>query len=297
MRTIDLQTADGVIVRAPGFGILNGFGNTVPTDGTVGWATGATFIHTDGSAGTVFYINEGTPSSSAFVAVAGMTAAQEALLGATAGTVSPSKAVIVDANAAINAVKTAALSIGASGAEVAVTATPAEINQLDDAVIGAMTPGTGIVGTAAAAGGNVIKKGPIFKTEIFIDLTGLNSGTTAGDIIGKTSTANCHLGQITAAKNGTIVYGRITCLETPVGGDPDVDFYGTVTQATGTQDTAISGLTGESLLLNHGNWTGAVATPIAMTALPGVGYLYAVDGGGTAATYSAGQFLIELWGV
>ena len=250
MRTIDLQTADGVIVRAPGFGILNGFGNTVPTDGTVGWATGATFIHTDGSAGTVFYINEGTQSSSAFAAVAGMTAAQEALLGA-----------------------------------------------LDDAVIGAMTPGTGIVGTATAAGGNVIKKGPIFKTEIFIDLTGLNSGTTAGDIIGKTTTANCHLGQITAAKNGTIVYGRITCLETPAGGDPDVDFYGTVTEATGTQDAAILGLTGESLLLNHGDWTGAVATPIAMTALPGVGYLYAVDGGGTAAKYSAGQFLIELWGV
>jgi hypothetical protein len=34
-----------------------------------------------------------------------------------------------------------------------------------------------------------------------------------------------------------------------------------------------------------------------MTALPGVGYLYMVDGGGTAATYTAGQFLIELWGV
>ncbi len=164
-------------------------------------------------------------------------------------------------------------------------------------VLGAMTPGSGIVGTADAAGGNVMKIGPMFKTEMFIDLTGLNSGTTAGDIIGKTLTANCHIGQITAAKNGTIVYGQITCIETPATGDPDVDFYGSVTEATGTQDTAISTLTGESLLLNNGDWTGAVATPIAMTALPDVGYLYMADGGGTAATYSAGQFLIELWGV
>ena len=163
--------------------------------------------------------------------------------------------------------------------------------------LGAMIPGSGILGTATAAGGNVVKVGPVFKTEIFIDLTGLNSGTAAGDIIGKTLTANCHIGKITAAKNGTIVYGQLTCLETPATGDPDVDFYGTVTESTGTQDAAISALTGESLLLNNGDWTGAVATPIALTALPGPGYLYMVDGGGTAATYTAGQFLLELWGV
>ena len=180
---------------------------------------------------------------------------------------------------------------------VAVTPTAVELNQLDDAVLAGMTPGSGVLGTALAAGGNVYKNGPLFKTEIFIDLTDLKSGTTAGDIIGKAATANCHLGLITAAKNGTIVYGQITCLETPATGDPDVDFYGTVLEATGTQDVAISTLTNEALLLNNGDWTGAVATPIALTALPGPGYLYAVDGGGTAAVYTAGQFLIELWGV
>lgn len=161
----------------------------------------------------------------------------------------------------------------------------------------AMTPGSGIAGTAAACGGNVTKIGPVFKTEIFVDVAGLNSGTSAGDLIGKTLTANCHIGLLTAAKNGTIVYGQITCIETPATGDPDVDFYGTVLEATGTQDAALSTITNESLLLNNGDWTGAPATPIAMTALPGPGYLYMSDGGGTAATYSAGQFLVELWGV
>jgi hypothetical protein len=142
----------------------------------------------------------------------------------------------------------------------------------------------------------VIKKGSVFKTEIFIDLTGLNSGATIGDIIGVDDTANCPIGQITAALNGTISYGQITCLETPATGDPDVDFYGTVTEATGTQDAAIADLTGETLLLNNGDWTGAPQTPKAMTAVPGVGYIYMVDGGGTDATYTAGQFLLELWG-
>jgi hypothetical protein len=265
-------------------GFLEASGTTVPTDGTAGYATGCTFKKIDGAAGTSFYVNEGSATSCAFAAVAGLTAAQEALLGATPGTVTASKAVIVDANLHQDVVHTASLNIGATGATTAL-------------VLAGMTPGAGIVGTATAAGGNVTKIGPMFKTEIFIDLTGLNSGTTAGDIIGKTLTANCHIGQVTAAKNGTIVYGQITCIETPAGGDPDVDFYGTVTEATGTQDTAISTLTGEVLLLNNGDWTGAPATPIAMTALPGVGYLYMVDGGGTAATYSAGQFLVELWGV
>ncbi len=163
----------------------------------------------------------------------------------------------------------------------------------------AMTPGTGIsVGTNTICLGRVSRVGVgLIKTEIYIDLTGLNGGGTAGDIIGKTATANCHIGQITTALNGTIVHGRLTCIETPATSDDDVDFYGTVTEATGTQDVAISGLTGEVILLNNGNWSGAEATPIALTTLPGEGYLYMVTGTteGTA-TYTAGKFLLELWG-
>ena len=160
-----------------------------------------------------------------------------------------------------------------------------------------MTPGTGIsTGVDTVCEHRVSKIGGLYKTEIFIDLAGLTSAA-AGQIIGKASgVANCHIGQITAAKNGTIIHGRITCIETPAGGDTDVDFYGTVTEATGAQAAAISGLTGEVLLLNNGAWSGAVATPKIMTTLPGVGYLYMVDGTGTAVIYTAGLFLIELWG-
>lgn len=161
----------------------------------------------------------------------------------------------------------------------------------------AMMPGTGIsLGTNTVCAGSVSRVGGLIKTEIFIDVTGLNSGTDAGDIIGKTATENCNIGLISAAVNGTIVHGRITCIETPATGDPDIDFYGSATVGTGVQDAAVDDLTGETQLLDHGDWTGAEATPIAMTALPGAGYMYMVDGGGTAATYSAGKFLVELWG-
>ena len=163
----------------------------------------------------------------------------------------------------------------------------------------AMTCGTGITeDTAAICSGTVSRVGGLIKTEIFIDLTGLTSGATAGDIIGDDGVANCHIGNISAALNGTIVHGRLTCLETPATGDNDIDFYGTVTEATGTQDVAISTMTGEVIMLNHGDWTGAVATPIALVeGEPGEGYIYMCSGQTeAAATYTAGQFLLELWG-
>jgi hypothetical protein len=53
------------------------------------------------------------------------------MLDHTAGTATASSAVLLDSNSAINAVKTAALSIGASGSETLVTSTAAELNYVD----------------------------------------------------------------------------------------------------------------------------------------------------------------------
>ena len=52
-------------------GLLQASGDTVPTDGTSGYATGCLFQHTDGGAGTALYVNEGTDASCNFTAVAG----------------------------------------------------------------------------------------------------------------------------------------------------------------------------------------------------------------------------------
>lgn len=65
-------------------GLLMASGPAVPTDGTAGYQPGCIFQHTDGSAGTVLYVNEGTASSCDFNAIAGLTAAQEAKLDSLA---------------------------------------------------------------------------------------------------------------------------------------------------------------------------------------------------------------------
>jgi hypothetical protein len=159
-----------------------------------------------------------------------------------------------------------------------------------------MTAGAGITGGSGTVyKSEVIQLGDIIHTNIIIDLTGLNS-SAAGDIIGKQATASCHLGQITAAINGTILFGEINCLETPAGGEPDIDVY-TATVSTGTEDVAISGLTETAVLNTGADWT-LTKDPMAFTTVPPAdGYLYLVgSGGGTDATYTAGKFLISLWG-
>lgn len=155
---------------------------------------------------------------------------------------------------------------------------------------------TGGTGTVYKAG--VSRSGQIIKTEIFMDLTGLHSMNTDGDIIGVDATTSaCHIGQITAAQCGTIFHGQVTCLELPAGGDPNIALY-SATEGTGVENGAIGDLT-ETLLLDpaadwaHGNVKGLTAYPAANE------YLYLVQGDatGTDADYTAGKFLIELWGV
>lgn len=158
------------------------------------------------------------------------------------------------------------------------------------------TPGSGISSVSTAVyWSKVGQVGGLIETLIYIDLEGLNSGGADGDIIGKNGTANCHLGQITTAVNGRIVAGSISCLETPTGGEPDIDVYSAV-EATGTEDAAVSGLTETALLAKAADWV--TNTKSELTVFPAADeYLYLVASGGvTDATYTAGRFLIRLLG-
>jgi hypothetical protein len=161
-----------------------------------------------------------------------------------------------------------------------------------------ITPGTGIsTGTGTVYKANVTVAGDLIKTEILIDLTGLNS-SAAGDIIGKNSTANCHIGQITSALCGSIFAGTFQSLETPTGGEPDIDLF-SATVGTGTEDAAVSGLSETKLLdLGADLAAGNLGTPFALSAFPAADeFLYLVgSGGGTDDTYTAGKILITLYG-
>tara|TARA_R100001594_G_C3948494_1_gene242431 strand:+ start:93 stop:719 length:627 start_codon:yes stop_codon:yes gene_type:complete len=154
--------------------------------------------------------------------------------------------------------------------------------------------GAGITGgTGTIYKSSVLRTGGVIKTEILIDLTGLRS-TGSGDIIGINGTSEvCHIGQITAARNGTILAGRMTCFEAPAGGDPDINIH-SATEGTGVEDGAIADLT-ETILVNAGD--SSVGSIDILTALPAAdSYLYLTTGDATDADYTAGKLLIELWG-
>lgn len=157
-----------------------------------------------------------------------------------------------------------------------------------------MAPASGFLGTGTVYKSAVDTEGDFVKTKIYIDLTGAASSTTDLDIIGKTGAS--HIGQILAAVNGTIVGGTVTCLEAPTGGIADIDLYA-ATVGTGAFDADVTALT-ETVLLTAGDaWT--LGEMKALSGLPAAnGYLYLAGGAaGTAATYTAGKFLIELLGI
>jgi hypothetical protein len=163
---------------------------------------------------------------------------------------------------------------------------------LDTEAGAGVTAGTGTVYRTS-----VIREGGIIVTRILIDLTGLHSEAADGDIIGVDGSANpAHIGQITAAQNGTILGGIMRCLEVPAGGDPNIALY-SAAEGTGVEDGAIGSLTETVIFDPNADWTIDMSRSI--TGIPAAdSYLYLVQGDatGTDADYTAGKFLIELYG-
>jgi hypothetical protein len=133
----------------------------------------------------------------------------------------------------------------------------------------------------------------IIRTQIFIDLTGLGSSATDLDIIGVGASV-AHIGQITTAVNGLIFGGRMGCCEVPATGVTDIDLY-SATEGTGVFDGGIGTLAETALVTAGGAWT---RTSKVLASVPVANaYLYLTAGAaGTAGTYTAGQFVIELDG-
>lgn len=156
------------------------------------------------------------------------------------------------------------------------------------------TAGAGITaGTGTICRTTISRSRDLVKSEIFVDLTGLNSGGTAGDIIGVNGSGAAYIARLSAF-NGTVVGIRMTCLELPAGGDTDIDLY-SATEGTGVEDTAISALT-EVQLINGGTQASGTVTAAANMPAAQTDYLYLVGQGTANATYTAGKFLIEIFG-
>ena len=176
----------------------------------------------------------------------------------------------------------------------AITTTVAELNKLDDSLsTNILTRGAG-VDTAESYASGIFRNGNIITTRIVVDLSTLIGSATDLDIIGESAAADCHWGQLTVAKSGTLIGGQVTCLEVPAGGATDIDFY-SATVSTGAQDVDVTTLTETVLITSGGAW--ASGTVKGMTTLPPANdYLYIVNGAASGGTFTAGKFLIEFYG-
>jgi len=157
--------------------------------------------------------------------------------------------------------------------------------------------GTGITtGTGTIYQSSVKEDGGIVTTRILLDLTGLTSADSDLDVIGVEDTAlPCHIGQITAAENGTIFGGTIQCLEAPLS-LTDLGIY-SAGDGTLVYEDLITSESDEVVIVTPAVQAASDgAVPIAGVP-PANSYLYVVNGAAdTPDIFTAGKFLIELLG-
>ena len=162
-------------------------------------------------------------------------------------------------------------------------------------------PGAGVTGgTGTICVSSIQRHGNIINTQILVDITGLKDSSTAGDIIGHDAATDlpAYLGRLTD-ECGAVWGGRMTCLEVPAGGDLDIMVYSS-DKAVGVYDLGIGEAsmgTETQIFDSAGDWA-AMTQKNSITVPAEDDYLYLVSAGneGSAAAYTGGRFLIELWG-
>ena len=160
----------------------------------------------------------------------------------------------------------------------------------------ALSAGTGITAASGETYLSWVERfGGMIKTSIYIDIATLRANGDA-KVIGKDGgTANCHLGQVTAAVCGTIVGGRMSCIEAPAGHSSidDIDLHFD-NEATHAEAGSLSSST--ALVTNGEAWTAGMTKTFG-TVITANNYLYLITGeNATDTEYTAGKFLIEIWG-
>ena len=143
----------------------------------------------------------------------------------------------------------------------------------------------------------VNKIGGDICTTILIDLHGgLAAGGSADDIIGTDGgAANAYIAELTTGVNGIPYSIEMSCLELPTAGDVDINL---VCSATAT-DAENAAVTTPTVVVNGGDWTlgmrqqhDAGATLAALS----LKYVYLTTGSATENAYTAGKFIIKIWG-
>ena len=141
-------------------------------------------------------------------------------------------------------------------------------------------------------------------TTLLVDIAGFADSGTVKDVLGENGAAAAYITRITTAVNGIIYKAEIACVEIPAGSNAELDID-LVTSSNSLAEDALydSGTTEVALIPATADWTAGAWRGTA----PGLDctnisanshYVYLANGSGAASggTYSAGKFIIKLYG-
>ena len=155
---------------------------------------------------------------------------------------------------------------------------------------------------AAKVTQNIEKINGEIITTILVDIQGLVVSGTNKDIIGEDGVAAAYITQITTAKNGVIYKAEMGCIEAPAGSNTTADIDLVSNSNSLAEDaTRDSAGTATALIVAGGAYTkGMYKVSAASTDLSNCvnDYLYITNGSGanSGGTYTAGKFVIKLYG-
>ena len=159
-------------------------------------------------------------------------------------------------------------------------------------VAAAAEHGAGAIGTAATPTTSRRSENGVIITQTKIDLTGLTSVATANDVIGLSGGGVAFIGKNDVAVNGVIFKVELSCLETPVGGDNDVNVV-----ANASDTLEYDGAGGTSYLANAGDLVIGQTIQNLTPGLTADDSFYLTAGtGDTAAIYTAGMYVLTTYG-
>jgi len=158
--------------------------------------------------------------------------------------------------------------------------------------------GVGAIGTYAAPQYYRTREGQTIVTTILVDLTGLAGNSDEGDVIGLAAGGAAYIGKYVQSETGIIYKVEVTCLEVPTSGSNNLDDIDLRSNSSATAVATGDGASYTALIAAGAAWTLGETIEQLVTMPAANDYLYLIEGdaSGGANTYTAGQFMIKLYG-
>ena len=106
---------------------------------------------------------------------------------------------------------------------------------------------------------------------------------------------NAQIAQLTLAQHGVVAEFELVCLEAPTGGENKIGLWYGSTVTASVQDLGNTAATTAELITPVDQTLGLISNDLPDANLAG-NYLYLVSSGSTADAYTAGKFLLRVYG-